>query len=388
MPLIIAPQPQPKILSVVTVPTGGWQLRSKISVSTSLDTTVDVTIPAGDYFVAWDQQADDFINALTLVWEAGIYTGSGNTYPDAVHIYIDTTHKVNIRFSDTNGWMDTATKRDVQIDWTALDGPSIAGVLGFDSSAADTSTGTNSPLFTADYQHAYGWYAGYDGAISEDLPHDISEFKGTQVFTLSGQSKVQKLALQYHNTLGLQYVPEIKMWSDDVGYTVAPVYPYAHNEPLECWWKEAHQGKRFRVYRDGQIDTTRFAFTGLADISSGTSTTLVDADISWPIDPDRWTGRLLYMPDHFSNAGDVFDVPQRWYIESNTATVLTINEETSSARVRKPGYWSSGDGRYYLMEQTYGTYVLDVEQMSRFEPTEHPHINEYSLKIPLRKYVA
>ncbi|HJW74987.1 MAG TPA: hypothetical protein VJ787_04875, partial [Thermoleophilia bacterium] len=55
---------RPKLLSVVTIPSGGWQLRMYISNVTQWDTPVTVTMAAGEYFVAFDQQGDDFVREL------------------------------------------------------------------------------------------------------------------------------------------------------------------------------------------------------------------------------------------------------------------------------------------------------------------------------------
>jgi len=376
MVLLLAPQPQPKILSVVTVPTGGWDLTLKITESSSLDTQVDITVPAGDYFMAWDHQDDDFIHELQNQINAGIVTASsgfvGGSITNAVHIWIDSDHYVNVDFDAD--YFQGSPQQIVSIEWSGTDIGAVCGFLSNDNDMTDNVT------FTADVPHAYGWYADFDGAIANDMTHDVSEFKGTQVFTMSGQSKVQKLALQYHNMLDLQYIPESKMWSNDVGYTEAPVYPYARNEPLECWWQEAHQGKRFRVYRDGQIDTTRFADTGA--VTSDTTTQLTDSNKSWPASPYRWTGRILYVPDHTKNT----DNPQRWYITGGSATTVTVNAVDPATPYDIAQH--SADQVYYLLEQPYKTYVVDLDQMPEFAPTEHPHINEYSLKIPLRKYVA
>lgn len=368
--MIIAPQPQPKILSVVTVPTGGWQLRIKISDAGSLDTTLTATLAAGDYFVAWDQQSDDFIKSLNAAIITATDASVTSTTGD-VHIWINSDHKVVIDFEGP--YYEGATHQDVSIVWTALDGASIGAVLGFDTSADDTDTSNDHARFTSDYPHAYGWYADQDGAIAEDLPHDISEFQGSQAVSTGGHIKSQFLAARYSNRLGLQFLPEDKTWSNDVGYTAAAVYPYTRNEPLECWWKEARQGKRFRVYRDGQINTARFADTGTATGSS--STTLTDSGKVWSATPQRWAGRILYMPDLTDNLG----APGQWYIVSNTATVLTVNASATAVL---------SSLTYFIFEQTYKTYVLDLAQMTKFEPRERPAINRYDIALPLLRYVA
>lgn len=372
MTLILAPQPRPKLLTVVTVPTGGWDLQFKTSTSSSLDTTNTITIPAGDYFVSGDRQADDFVDEIQRLMEADL------SLSGEIPVWIDSNNKVRFSF---DGSTFQGTGQDVSIDWTAADGDEIGKVLGFDTSADDQATGADNPTITGDYQHGYAWYADADGYIESDLPQDSDSATVLQSLTPRGQSIAQFIASQQRNFMSMQYIPETRMWSGDKGYGDASIYPYARNVPLECWWQEARQGKRFRVYRDGQIDSSRFVNSGT--MTSGTDeTTLEDTTKSWNTDPDRWVGRLAYVESWGNNISNV----RVWgYISANTATTLTL-PEIGNPPAGSGSEWDRATTQYYLLENTYRTYVLDLGQMSEFRPNEYPNINEYSITIPLIRY--
>ena len=145
--------PRPKILSVVTVPTDGWTLRIKYSTVAAgqFGETVDATIPAGDYFVAWDCQSDDFMWKLANVCNVALHNAALADWvgrSQGMAMWIDSDHKVHIGFAGS--WFaDFANAhRDVRIAWTEEDGASIGAVLGFDTSADLDLTGVESPLKT------------------------------------------------------------------------------------------------------------------------------------------------------------------------------------------------------------------------------------------------
>ena len=50
------------------------------------------------------------------------------------------------------------------------------------------------------------------------------------------------------------------------------------------------------------------------------------------------------------------------------------------------GFYPNGGGAYYILEQTYGTYWLDLEQTKEFLPVEIPKIDRYNFRIHLLKY--
>ncbi len=369
---------QPKILSVITIPSGGWQLRFKISSVTQFDTTLTATMAAGDYFMAWDCQSDDFLRELTdkMIAVISPVVRGGDTFgvdgDDLLAMRINSSHKVVIQF---DGLFQTDPHRDVKIEWTALDGPSIAKVLGFDHTADDQATGSDWPALTGDYHHAYGWYADEDGCLRNKPLVDVHEADVQQMRGLAGVVKTQLFADRFDSELELYLIRRIKTYSNQVGYTETPVRGFERNEGLECWWREARQGKRFRVYRDGQVDTSKASDT--ATLAGESATTLTVSGKSFDVEPQEWAGCLVHMP----NISAFVTFPMRWLISSHTATVLTIPEYA--------GYEpNNGTGPLYLFDQPYGTYVLDLETMPRFQPLEAEGLDRFSIKLPLFKYVA
>ena len=364
--------PKPKMLSALTVPDGGWQLRIKVSVAGSFDTTVDATMAAGDYFMAGDQQADDFLYELMIKVNVAI-DASGFTLAatDGLLAWIDSDHKVNLGFD--GGSFEGATIRDVEITWTALDGSSIAGVLGFGSSADDQSTGVDFPVFVGDYHHAYGWYADEDGYLAGDLAVDSEDVTVPRSLSPAGFAKIHFVAGRFSNQIQLQFLKDTEMNSDGKGYADVPLHPYDRNRGLECWWYEASRGVRFRYYRDGRHDTISAADRGTS--TAGTTTTLTDSGKNHSVEPFRWPGRLIR-----KTIGDVLaDI--HWHIASHTATVLTVTN----------ALWQSttfGTEAYFLLDQPYRTYWLDTEQMRKFLPSEVPRLNRYNISIPVMKYKA
>ena len=143
--------PRPKILTCITVPTGGYTL----SVTHS-STTTALTIPAGEYFMSQDNQADDFLAVVTKIIKTEVAGSYGSII---INSWIDfETHKVKFYFENSGSV-------SITLDWTSGSG-NVAKILGFDHSASDSVSGTSATL-TADYQHAYGWYAKEDGQLRD-----------------------------------------------------------------------------------------------------------------------------------------------------------------------------------------------------------------------------
>lgn len=380
------PCPQPKLLSYFTVPAGGWQLKLYLSASAQYDTPVTCTVPAGDYVMAWDAQSTDFLWKLVNVLQTAI-TALGSPFNAGtalVAVMIDaTTHKVRIGFDHT--FWTTATRRQVKIAWTELDGPDIAKVLGFDESADDASTATNNPVFTADYHHAYGWYADDDGLVEGDLAEDESIPEVQQsVSPASGHVHSHYVGSRFANMLKLVYLPRLKTFSRDVGYTAASAYPFERNEPLECWWKEAVEGKRFRYYRSGQILVARAVETGAFDGVS--STVLTVPGRAWSASPQRWVGRLLYDPQYsVTSFASIGQMPARYYIASNTADTLTVANTYPPADALGA---SSNSNTWYIFEQPYREYVLDMAKTKSFLPIERPALDQYDHPFNFLRYEA
>jgi len=362
------------MLSVITVPSGGWTLKVYVSVSTTLDTAVTCTIAAGDYFISWDGQSDDLLYEIESKLSTAMSAGPGNFY-QRVHLGIDSDHKVYFWFWSAT--YKTSPYHDVRIAWTEDDGATIASALGFDGSADDTSTGTNFPKLTADYPHPYGWYADSDGLLAGDSPKDWDEVTSLQSIGPAGHAVTQFIGARRRNEIELQNLPNTKTWSANTGYETAPVHPYNYNEPLECWWQEARQGKRFRFYRNGNIDTNRPVEQGTA--TAGAAGTLTDSGKSWETSPaQRYAGYILRGEMATTPAGADAAYMHK-IISSHTATVLTLSSDLTG------GYTYDTDS-YWILDHTYETYVLDVSKMREFRPQEIPSIDEYNIKIPVVRY--
>jgi hypothetical protein len=379
------PIDRPKILTAIVIPTGGWTLTINYSTVANgqFGDPVTATMAAGTYFLSWDGRSDDFLwelaNKVNVALDAAALADwVGRS--EGMCLWLDSDHKVNLAF--VGSWFTDfgAAHSDVQIDWTATDGASIGGVLGYDTSATLDLTG-NSPPETAiaDWQHAYGWYADDDGML-ESLgiePRDSPSFM--QSFAPSGHSRAQYIGSRLENELHLNFIPRLKTWSREVSYTSAAVYPYARNVPLECWWRAVRDGTRFRVYRSNTIDYTKAneSFAPTAD----TATTITGGAESFNIDPDQWAGKLLITPAYETDS-DSADIPMRHYVDAHTATVLTVNQQAEPQH----DVGNSESDVCYLFEQPYETYVVDLRAMGGFNPTELPDIDKFELRVPLVRY--
>jgi hypothetical protein len=360
--------PRPKILSAFTVPTGGWHLKFYLSDMADYDTAMTATIPAGDYFMAWDAQADDFLKVLADLMDTEVVSALSIT--GSAQMYLTEDHKTVIKPTyDNPGPMKLA--------WTELDGASVAAVLGFDSSADDTSPLADGYNFTSDYEHAYGWYASEDGWLKELEVEDSAIVTSLQSIADSGRVRTQRVARRYKNSIGLQHVTRNKMWSAGIGYTEAASYPYSRNRGLECWWYEANQGKRFRVYTDGQQGNETVAGDPFVPDAASTTTSVVATTKTFTV--NRWSGRLLYVQDISRGGNDA--VPGRSLIVSNTTTTL-------ATKVMQSGWDHSAAHTVYMLDQPYRTYVVDLAAMTEFAPEELPNIDRYNIRVPLLRYSA
>lgn len=370
--------PRPTILSVITVPSGGWNFKLYVSRVTQYDTTVTANIAAGDYFLSWDNQSDDFLYAFTNAVNAAIDAAHAAYPTDSFGCYLDSNNKVNIAFENSYYQGDPA--RGIKLAWTESDGDDIAKVLGFDYSADDTNTsagGSNNKTFTADWQHGYGWYADEDGLLKEYLVEDINEVHVIQSRSHSGVVRTQRIASRYVNSLSLQFLSRKKTYSRGISYGETSLSPYEMNEGLECWWRRAQEGYRFRFYRDGRRDAASATVQGTA--TSSTTTTLTDSGRSWDIDPQAYKSKLLYLPTHGTN---IAALTARYFISSHTATVLTVSNVHPYALASI----TSGGTGYYIFDQPYQTYIVNLEAMNTFAPQELPALDRYSITIPLYRY--
>lgn len=370
---------RPALLTRITIPAGGWQIRLKVSGAVTLDTTVTATMAAGDYYVAWDGQATDFLWELcrkvnVAIDAAGLPGWIGRA--QGMMAWLNSTHQVKLGFDGE--YFQGNPKRDVRIEWTALNGVSIGDVLGFDTTADDTITGTDNPIFTSDWHHAYGWYADEDGSLRQYEIENQQQATSPQTITPAGYVKTQHLGTRQTNLLKLVFLPRKKTWSGNVAYKSASVTPYERNEPLQCWWLEARKGTPFRVLRNARIDLASAQDRNLAGPTASSATTMTDSGKSWDVDPQQWKARLLVVDGW---AQFLSGEQQRFYIASHTATVIT------AAQQQEPqlgvGGFSVAASDYYIFDQRYDTFVLDMGAMQGFAPTEVPKIDRFDIEIPV-----
>ncbi|HJW75192.1 MAG TPA: hypothetical protein VJ787_05925, partial [Thermoleophilia bacterium] len=270
---------------------------------------------------------------------------------------------------------------EVKLAWTALNGPSIAAVLGF-SATADLSLAADTDAFST-YRHAYGWYAQEDALLESYSVEDIEDALSYQSLAVSGHTKTHYVNSHYRALLALANVPRGFVFSRGTGYTAAPPNPYERNKGLECWWRAARQGQRFRIYRDGRPrrydgphpDPTPGAGIYQGISTGGSTTSLIDTGRGWAIDPQELVGLLLRIL-----SGANTNVWIGYYITANTANTITIPNALHNA--------SLASRSYSVQEQRYATYVLELDSMPSFAPVEVPGIDRYNLTVPLRRYVA
>jgi len=371
------PIPRAKILTRITVPEGGWDLEILYSESAQYDTSIVSTIPAGNYFLAWDQTSDDFLfalaNQINVDLDAAGLTGWLARY-EGLMFWIDSDHKVHLGFD--GNFFDDATHRDVRINWTTYDGYLIAAALGFDSTAALSLTGVDNPTATADWHHGYGWYSDEDGQTEMLFiePHDMPNTE--QTYGPGGHSKSQYIGSRFINRLDLVFIPQIKMWSRNIGYGENSVHPYMINEPLQCWFVEARNGTEFRVYRHNTIDLSIANESGTK--TGGGLGYIQDTGKNWEIDPQQLKGSLLYSAQYANKE----TWPMRWQITSNTSNTIYFNV----AEPRRSALGGSPN-EYWVFDQPFETYVLDQRKMRGFAPRERGGgLNLFDLSIPLSRH--
>ncbi len=373
--------PRPKILSSI-ITDSVYQLKFYVSAAADYDTAVTISIPAGTYYVAWDNQSDDLIyvinnlmcNAINALGTLG--TPDFNSVTDTVVMWIDSSNKVNIGFGSTV--FQGAQQRKVKIAWTELQGPTIAKWLGFDGSADDTLSASNNPIFTADYQHGWAWYADEDGLLRNYSPVDDWNVKVIQAVSDSGRVSTQRIGQNFTAHAALQFISQGRMFSNGMGYGDASVYPYSRNVGLECWWDKAILGKPFRFYADGYLSTGRAANSGQA--TGGTTTTLTDTAKTLTTDPQQYAGRLLYIP---SWDATLTGSCARFYISSHTGTVYTVPNAHAKSQAL-----NAVTTQYYVLDQPYATYVLDASKHKAFEYTERDALARFDIDLHFRRYVT
>ena len=347
--------PRPKILTCITVPTGGYTL----SVTHS-STTTALTIPAGDYFMSQDNQADDFLAVVTKIIQTEVAGSYGSII---INSWIDfETHKVKFYFENSGSV-------SITLDWTSGSG-NVAKILGFDHSASDSVSGTSATL-TADYQHAYGWYAKEDGQLRDDTVEPIDVPNSPQSISPSGFVKTQHIASRFTFRMVLQFLKRDLTFSRGVSYTEESKYPYERNKGLECWFREAKKGTKFRVYRQGYIATD--TASGAVVKTSGAAATITASAATLQIEPQQFKGALVFQN---ISSGTRYLVN---HIVSHTATVLTLSNHYTQGTEYQ-------NDTVYLVDGTYETYVMDLSQTSQYAPTELPNIDRYDFEINMLRY--
>lgn len=363
---------KPTILSQIVVPTGGYNFRVYLSKAARYDTTVDATLPAGNYYLSGDCQSDDFLWKLsTVINTAAIAAGMTSCFT-AIWFTTnldgtsDTVPKIRISFEYTGN-----PNRDVQIDWGLS--TEIGAILGFYTGANDVSTGVDYPEFTADYRPGYFWQAEEDGQLESFNVEDESIVSVSQsVDDIDGGIRTQYHGERFSNSLRLAWLERVSTFSNDIGYGVAPVHPYSRNRGLECWWDRAKQGYPFRVYPDRWFETTKAI--DVATVTTGSPTAPACSAKAWETEPQRFKSRMVV------DLSYVRSRPMGWFISSHTATALTV------ANAHPANYNIAGT--IYLFDFAYQTYVIDLSEMSRFVPEEIPQLDRYNITIPLLRYVA
>lgn len=368
------PIPRPKILTRVTFDTD-QAFDFDVSHLISLDTNVTGVVPAGDYYVAWDNTDDDLLHALALAMTDALepdppyYAGQ-----EQFAFHINSDHKIVLTCVGGD-W--TGTQRDIRINWANW-GSDLKKALGVTKTSSESLTGVNNNSTTFDEKHGFGWYATDDGLLEFYDWADINMREGVQSMSVAGRQRGVEYGSRYINRMILRYLPADLVWSDGNGYGDSPRHPRAMNQPLECWWNACRSGNPFRVYYDGAlVDTARAAKTGTLTATNDTQLTHSGAGF----ETNQFVGGLAYVGDFFSAPSDV---PMRSKILTQASGNTLTTEAPHTVSDRR---WTTGQV-YHLFEHTYGEYQIDLEEMEMFEPTEIPVRDEYDIEIPLVRYIA
>ena len=117
--------------------------------------------------------------------------------------------------------------------------------------------------------------------------------------------------------------------------------------------------------------------TKTVTITVHTTNTITISSTTFPIDPQQFKGAFVYQRDTSGGLPAIFD---SFYIESHTATVLTVADHHRTA------FNIGTSNPFYIIDGTYETYVLDLSQTSQFAPTELPNIDRYDFEINMLRY--
>lgn len=365
---------RPKILTMIEVPSGGWDLDFKISNASTLDTSLTATVPAGEYFVAWDHQLDDLLYRVTkAIRDAIVAAGLGTNR--FVYTAIDEDNRVTIRFAGSSFVDSVGHENNVEITWASSHADLIKA-LGSDG-VTWSSTGTNHPKWTATHQHSHGWYAREDIELDSLMRADRNIATIAQNTSLDGTTGTVLWGSRYENALSLQFLSSVQTWSDGTAYGNNPPYGYNKNQALECWWMAARSGTRFRVYRNESklVSASGALAAGVNEYIN--SAYIGDSSKAWTT--NQWAGMAVL----FNTQSALVTEAARFFIASNTATRLY-----SGASIANGSTWDPSAGEaFYIHDLLYRTYILNTTEMSEWAPDELPQIDRYNIRIPLKRYV-
>ena len=356
--------PSPKILTCYTVPSGGYSV--DIEYGSGFGTSATITVPAGDYYLSGDDQDDDLYAVFGQLLETQIRT----VYASA-RVYFQPDYDATIKKSLI--YAIFFTSGNLRIDWTT--GTELADVFGFDNTTQTTWTAVVGAVLYGDYQHGYGWYADEDGQLRDDTVEPIDIPNSPQSISPSGYVKTQHIASRFTYSMQLQFLKRDLTYSRGVSYGEESKYPYSRNKGLECWFREAKKGTRFRVYRQGRFSNDSADYSATA--TSSTSSTITASAASFPTDPQRFKGAFVYRKTFLGGTSTArYD---SFFIESHTDTVLTVANHHREAT-------DIGTNLFYIIDGTYETYVLDLSATPQFAPLELPNIDRYDFAISMLRY--
>jgi hypothetical protein len=369
---------RPKLLSVITIPSGGWLFRVQLSDAGAYDHTANATLAAGDYYLSGDGDSTDLLCELCTKSTAAIRALGAPFASGYVYAWIDTSHKVNLHFVACSA---AAAARPIKIVWTAS-AANLALALGFDATADDVLDAT--PLTKqADWHHAYGWYCDTDGNLQNKPIVDAISCKSVQARSLGGVVRTQRMSeFLRDSSASLYMLTNAKTFSDGTAYGSTPPYPRSKNEPFECLWYEIAGGKQFRFYRNYSAELVRCEARAVGGGDGGGYEIISPV----PAAVDQWnSGHVLAESLTLTDA--VLGANTR------TAPFLSIVDDTLANGVDPNLPPGLADGFLNaepvgLLYPCHQTYVLNAADSNTFAPEEIPGIDRFNIDFKMMRYSA
>ena len=382
---------RPKLLSVITVPAGGWLFRVQLSDAGAYDHTANATLAAGDYYLSGDGASTDLLCELCTKATAAIRALGAPFATGFVYSWIDPTHKVNLYFVQCSA---AAAARPIKIVWTAC-AAGLALALGFDTAADDVLNAV--PLSKqADYHHAYGWYCDEDGCLASKPLVDTISAQMQQARSLGGVVRTQRMSSWLHDSnFNLEFLTNTKTFSDETVYGSLPPYPRNRNEAFECLWYEIAGGKQFRFYRNYSAVSTPSSFSDSAvrcearciSTGSGGGYEWVSPDfVNDQFNGGHIVGMIWSIVDAVL-AGNSLGVP---YTSIINDVIHSFAGANCALGVNIPPGLAVGFlwGNHGLLYPCHQTYVIDVNQSGKFEPQEITGLDRFNISFKMMRYVA